>query len=112
MLKQPTTHNAEERMIGLISRHQVVLHDYLFALIQDASRTNDILQETNLVLWRKADEYNASRPFLPWARTIGVTDEPSGTSTFHGDIDEITIFEGAVPENQVPAVLAGKHLRQ
>ena len=29
-----------------------------------------MLQETNLDLWRKASTYDASRPFLPWVRTI------------------------------------------
>ncbi|NWK55060.1 sigma-70 family RNA polymerase sigma factor [Verrucomicrobiaceae bacterium N1E253] len=70
MPNPPIAADAEERMIGLISKHQVVLHDYIFALIQDATLADDILQETNLVLWRKASEYDLSRPFLPWARGI------------------------------------------
>lgn len=70
MASEPQAVSAEERMIGLISKHQTVLHGYIFALIQDISRTDDILQETNLILWRKAAEYDASKPFLPWARSI------------------------------------------
>ena len=70
MSTKPIAISAEERMIGLISKHQVALHDYIFALIQDTSKSDDILQETNLILWRKADEYDTARPFLPWARTI------------------------------------------
>lgn len=57
-------------MVGLISKHQTLLHSYIFALIQDASLVDDILQETNLVLWRKAAEYDIDQPFLPWARSI------------------------------------------
>jgi RNA polymerase sigma-70 factor (ECF subfamily) len=30
----------------------------------------DVLQETNIVLWNKAADYDASRPFLPWAYTF------------------------------------------
>ena len=70
MASEPQAVSAEERMIGLISKHQTVLHGYIFALIQDISRTDDILQETNLILWRKAAEYDACKPFLPWARSI------------------------------------------
>lgn len=70
MSNRPTANGAEERMIGLISKHQVMLHDYIFALIQDPSRADDVLQETNLVLWRKAAEYDSDQPFLPWARSI------------------------------------------
>ena len=29
-----------------------------------------MLQETNLVLWRKRDEFRLDREFLPWARAI------------------------------------------
>src|SRR5690606_12594168 len=32
----------------------------------------DILQETNLVLWRKAGEFDMSRPFIPWACRIAL----------------------------------------
>ena len=31
---------------------------------------DDVLQETNLVLWRKREEYDASRPFASWACRI------------------------------------------
>jgi RNA polymerase sigma-70 factor (ECF subfamily) len=67
---QPTANTPEEQMVGLISRHQVSLHDYIFTLLRDASLADDVLQETNLVLCRKASEYDSSLPFLPWARTI------------------------------------------
>jgi RNA polymerase sigma-70 factor (ECF subfamily) len=29
-----------------------------------------VLQETNLALWNKAEEYDAGRPFLPWAYRV------------------------------------------
>ena len=31
-----------------------------------------MLQETNAVLWRKAEEYDPDRPFLPWALRIAL----------------------------------------
>ncbi|NWK56229.1 sigma-70 family RNA polymerase sigma factor [Verrucomicrobiaceae bacterium N1E253] len=67
--RTPGTSN-EELIIGLISKNQPLLHDYIFALSGDLFLTDDILQETNLVLWRKACEYDPRKPFLPWARTI------------------------------------------
>lgn len=46
------------------------LYGYIFSLLRDAEAAWDVLQETNMVLWRKAAEYDADRPFLPWA--IGI----------------------------------------
>ena len=63
-------HNAEERIVGLIARHQAELHRYILSLLPDRMLADDVVQETNLVLWRKAAEYNPAEPFLPWALTI------------------------------------------
>ena len=30
----------------------------------------DVVQETNLVLWRKKDEFREDAPFMPWALAI------------------------------------------
>ena len=63
-------HNAEERIVGLIARHQPDLHRYILSLLPDRMLADDVLQETNLVLWRKAAEYDPAQLFLPWAFTI------------------------------------------
>jgi RNA polymerase sigma-70 factor (ECF subfamily) len=63
-------HNAEERIVGLIARHQADLHRYILSLMPDRMLAEDVLQETNLILWRKAAEYDAGRPFLPWALAV------------------------------------------
>jgi RNA polymerase sigma-70 factor, ECF subfamily len=63
-------HSAEERIVGLIARHQPEIHRYVLSLLPDRMLADDVVQETNLVLWRKAAEYDAAQPFLPWALTI------------------------------------------
>jgi RNA polymerase sigma-70 factor (ECF subfamily) len=63
-------HSAEERIVGLIARHQPDLHRYILSLLPDRMLADDVVQETNLVLWRKAAEYDPAQPFLPWALTI------------------------------------------
>lgn len=65
-----TPRNPEERMVGWIASHQAALHRYILSLLPDRSLADDVLQETNLVLWRKAAEYDPERPFLAWAFTI------------------------------------------
>jgi RNA polymerase sigma-70 factor, ECF subfamily len=64
--------NPEENLIALITRHQAALRAYIFSLMPDPARVDDVLQETNLVLWRKSAEYDTSRPFMPWACRIAV----------------------------------------
>ncbi|TAE78425.1 MAG: sigma-70 family RNA polymerase sigma factor [Verrucomicrobia bacterium] len=63
-------HTAEERIVGLIARHQAELHRYVLSLLPDRMLADDVVQETNLVLWRKAADYDPAEPFLPWALTI------------------------------------------
>jgi RNA polymerase sigma-70 factor, ECF subfamily len=57
----------QENLIALITRHQAALHAYIFGLIPNRSKADDVLQETNLVLWRKGSDYDHSLPFMPWA---------------------------------------------
>lgn len=63
-------HSAEERIVGLIARHQPDIHRYVLSLLPDRMLADDVVQETNLILWRKAAEYDPEKPFLPWALTI------------------------------------------
>lgn len=60
-------HTPEERMVGLIASHQASLHRFVLSLLPDRMQAEDVLQETNLVLWRKAAEYDETKPFLSWA---------------------------------------------
>jgi RNA polymerase sigma-70 factor (ECF subfamily) len=55
---------------SLLTEAQPRLWAFLFSVIADPERARDVLQETNRVLWERAAEYDAARPFLGWA--IGV----------------------------------------
>ncbi|MBA2117045.1 sigma-70 family RNA polymerase sigma factor [Bremerella alba] len=59
-----------EQFIQLLTENQNRLYGYIFSLIGERSHTADVLQETNLVLWRKIDQFDPRRPFLPWAFSI------------------------------------------
>ncbi|MBE7495044.1 MAG: sigma-70 family RNA polymerase sigma factor [Verrucomicrobiaceae bacterium] len=58
--------NAED-LILLLTRHQEALFRYIFSLVPCEADARDILQETSVALFRKFDQYDATRPFLPWA---------------------------------------------
>ena len=56
--------------IGLITDHQVDLQAFILSSLGDYSDTLDVLQRTNIVLWKKAAQFRRGAPFLPWALKI------------------------------------------
>lgn len=47
--------------------HRPDLSRYVLSLIRDADAVDDIMQDLAVALWKKHDDYDPSRPFLPWA---------------------------------------------
>ena len=56
--------------ITQVTKAQRHLHAFILSMIWHPADADDVLQEANLVLWRKAEEFDASRPFMPWAMRI------------------------------------------
>lgn len=56
--------------VGHLTGCQSALYAFISALLGGAEGAGDILQETNIVLWNKAADYDPARPFLPWAYTF------------------------------------------
>ncbi|YCM42955.1 sigma-70 family RNA polymerase sigma factor [Verrucomicrobiaceae bacterium 227] len=63
-------HLRQERFVVALSSAQSALYRHIFALLPYPDQVDDVLQETNIVLWRKAAEFDESRDFMPWAKTI------------------------------------------
>ncbi len=55
------------RFVTLLTGFQSRLYAYLCTLLARPEDARDVLQETNVVLWKKAADYDAARPFEPWA---------------------------------------------
>jgi len=53
--------------IRQISLHQPVLQAYILTLHPNRSEAQDILQETNVVLWQKIGEFRSGTNFKAWA---------------------------------------------
>src|ERR1041384_3034412 len=51
----------------LLTSYQSMLYSSITALLGGVEGAQDILQETNVVLLKKAADYDSARPFLPWA---------------------------------------------
>ncbi|MEI6236646.1 MAG: sigma-70 family RNA polymerase sigma factor [Planctomycetota bacterium] len=58
---------ASAEFVAHITQSQQQLHAFILSIIWNPTDADDVLQETNLVLWGKAAEFDANRPFLPWA---------------------------------------------
>jgi RNA polymerase sigma-70 factor (ECF subfamily) len=56
-----------ESLIRLLTQHQEGLYRYVFALVPHEDDAEDVLQNTNVALYRKSDQYDPGKPFLPWA---------------------------------------------
>jgi RNA polymerase sigma-70 factor, ECF subfamily len=57
-----------DEFVLLITNVQARLYAYVFSLLGDPHQAADVLQETNLVLWRKSAEYIEGTDFVAWAR--------------------------------------------
>jgi len=62
--------SVDESFVVLLTSAQCDLHAYVAYLLGGRDEARDVMQETNLVLWREAARYDPTRPFLPWAKSI------------------------------------------
>jgi RNA polymerase sigma-70 factor, ECF subfamily len=59
-----------ESFVQLLTAEQTRLFRYVTMLIGDVNDASNILQQTNLVLWRKADDYQETMSFSLWSRKV------------------------------------------
>ena len=59
-----------EQFMALYSSHQRRLYLYTMTLLPASVDAEDVLQEANLVLWRKFDQYAMGTNFFAWACQI------------------------------------------
>ena len=56
-----------EQFVQQLTACQTMLYAYILMLLPSHDDADDVLQETNLVLWRKADEFVDGTEFGAWA---------------------------------------------
>lgn len=56
-----------ERFAQLLAGCQRKVFLYIMALVHNPTDAEEILQETNLILWRKFDQYRPGTDFIQWA---------------------------------------------
>lgn len=60
----------DEAFVQLLTAEQLRLLHYIAKLLGDPNEAQNVLQETNLVLWRKSGEFQAGTNFSAWAHNV------------------------------------------
>ena len=60
----------DKRLMTLVTQHQRPIFSYIYTLVPDRHDAQDLLQETNLVIVEKFDEFTDGTDFLAWACRI------------------------------------------
>ena len=56
--------------ISLLAQHQMSLRGFIISLLPGSNDVNDILQETNIVLWKKKKSFKQGSSFKAWAFAV------------------------------------------
>jgi RNA polymerase sigma-70 factor (ECF subfamily) len=59
--------NHSDEFLQLITEFQGRLFGFTLSMLGDVDQSNEVLQETNLVLWKKSDEFRPGSDFKAWS---------------------------------------------
>jgi RNA polymerase sigma-70 factor, ECF subfamily len=59
-----------DQFLRLLSAHEEHMKAFIFSLLPNWADTEDLAQEVRLKLWEQFDEYDRSKDFGAWSRTI------------------------------------------
>lgn len=59
-----------DQFTSLYTKHERQLYRFIASMLGQPADAEDLLQETAKKLWREFENYDAERPFMPWACTI------------------------------------------
>ncbi len=108
--------DSTEQFVQQITENQNRLYGYVFSMLGDHTQAADVLQETNLVLWRKKSQFRSGEPFLPWAFAIArfqvlahVRDRGRDRCVLDGDLVEVLALETEKQAEQFEGVRRALH---
>jgi RNA polymerase sigma-70 factor (ECF subfamily) len=68
---QPSPEDARyENYVARFAKHEPDLRRFIRSLLPTWGDTDDVLQQTALVLWRKFDQYDPNTTFMKWACVV------------------------------------------
>ncbi|MCA9263753.1 MAG: sigma-70 family RNA polymerase sigma factor [Planctomycetales bacterium] len=69
MAEQPGN-SGSERFIELLGTHEREIFHYVYSLTGDWNDAQELMQRVRIRIWQQFDQYDAGKPFGPWARAI------------------------------------------
>ncbi|EMI42907.1 sigma-70 family RNA polymerase sigma factor [Rhodopirellula sp. SWK7] len=69
-MDKPSNDAADEELVALIAARQTTLRAIIRSMLPGCADCEDILQETNMILWRKRESFQPGTNFNAWAGTI------------------------------------------
>lgn len=66
----PTSDDQRDDVVRLITRHQREIYLYALGRLHSVDAAEEVLQETNVVLWRKVERFEPGSNFLAWACSV------------------------------------------
>jgi len=102
-----------QEFVGLLTNHQEVIRAYIITQIPGCSEVRDILQEVNILMWEKMDDFKIGTNFGAWACTIAYykvldyrkKEKKNGFLIFSDDLANVLSSES---ESREPATLEVK----
>lgn len=103
----PRKENADDNhplddFIQELTSAQGNLRAYILASLGNRSEAEDVLQRTNLALWKNATSFRTGAPFLPWAITLAkyevlshCRDKSRDRHVFPEDLAELMLKEAS-----------------
>ena len=65
-----TWNDESDELVALMTQFQGRLYSYILSLLGDPTAANDVLQETNIVLWKESHQYVRGTNFKAWSFRI------------------------------------------
>src|SRR5258708_190471 len=56
-----------ELFVRLLLAHEQEMYFYAFSLLPNPDDAKDVVQEAAVAMWQQFNEFDSSRPFMPWA---------------------------------------------
>ena len=76
---------ATAEFIQLLTSHQSRLYAYILSLVFDPHQADDVLQQTNAVLWQKESDFEIGSNFVAWSFRVAYFQVLAHRKTQHRD---------------------------
>ena len=99
-----------DKFIEALTQNQIAIKSYIRASMGNQSDADDVAQKTNLVLWKKASQWDDQTPFLRWAFALAkfeilsyYRDRSRDKLLFDDDVVEMMDDESAEIAHDIPS---------